>query len=157
MNSWSAETSFAGFLATSFVLLRREVPQAYAQMCRQLAPRVVVLHVDGEVVPVVFSHHDAHFADMQCDPNVDVRTTKTGILSVVDAVSTMIQAILDDRLMLRGPPDDLLAFHDAFLTYVHGAVRAPSFPSLLDAYRRAPSIQRSAATIEGEVIDRRLQ
>lgn len=139
------------------MLLRREVPQAYAQMCRQFAPRVVVLHVDGEVVPVVFSHHDAHFVEMQSDHHVEVRTTKRGILSVVDAESTMMEAVLDERLMLRGSPDDLLAFHDGFLMYVHGAVRAPSFPSLLDAYRRVPPVPHSAATIQDQIISVRQQ
>jgi hypothetical protein len=62
---------------------------------------------------------------------------------LIDARLTLLDAVLSDALAMTGAPDDLLAFHDGLIAYVHGAVRAPSFPALLSAYRT--NERRSAA------------
>jgi hypothetical protein len=77
-------------------------------------------------------------------PAIDVRTTRATVLALIDAELSLVDAVLADHLSLRGALPDLLAFHEGLTTYVHGAVRAPSFPALLAAYRRpahAPGVQ----------------
>lgn len=134
--SFSApERRFAAFLAESFTVLEREMPPAYATLCATLAPREVLLGVDGEMVALAFARAGVRFLPAPRAPRIEVRTTKAAILRVLDADSTLLQAVLDDALFLRGCTDDLLDFHDGLMSYVHGAVRAPSFPSLLRAYR----------------------
>lgn len=106
-------------------------------MCRQLAPRAVRLCVGDETIPLVFAPAEVRTVTAIKRPQIEVVTSRAAILAVIDAASTLLQAVLDDRLALRGAPEDLLAFHDGLMAYVHGAVRAPSFPALLRAFRAA--------------------
>jgi hypothetical protein len=69
-------------------------------------------------------------------------STRATILGVIDGETTARRAVLDERLLMRGRLDDVVAFHDALVAYVHGAVRAPSFPRLLRAYRGTPREDR---------------
>ncbi len=61
---------------------------------------------------------------------------RTAVLRVIDARDTLMSAVLADRLVLRGATRDVLAFHDGLIAYVHGAVRARSFPELLRQFRQ---------------------
>ena len=127
---------FRTFLARSFDALRREVPEAYSRMCRRLASRAVALRVDEERVAVVFARDEARIVADGRECAVEVRTSRTAVLRVIDARDTLMSAVLADRLVLRGAPRDVLAFHDALMAYVHGAVRARSFPDLLRQFRQ---------------------
>jgi hypothetical protein len=133
----SARYRFADFLADSFSTLRREMPNGYHAMCRSLQPRTVALTVDGEPVGVHFEPARAVIARPVAQPTIEVRTTRAAILALIDATHTLHEAVLNDALYLRGDPSDLLAFHDGLMAYVHGAVRSPSFPHLLQAFRSA--------------------
>ncbi len=106
-------------------------------MCRQLAPREVIIRVDGETVALAFRDADAAIVEHAHAPQVEICTTRDTVLSVIDGDASLTEAVFDNRLILRGRLDDLVAFHDALLTYVHGAVRAPSFPHLLHRYRQS--------------------
>ncbi len=64
-----------------------------------------------------------------------METTRAVILDLVDARAGLVEAILDDRLGLRGALPELARFHDGLMLYLHGAMRAPSFPGLLRRYR----------------------
>jgi hypothetical protein len=112
------------------------VPEAYGAMCEVLAPRALRLDVDDERVAVRFTAGDARLVRDDGDCAVEFRTTRRTILDVIDARRTLMGAVLGDRLMMRGTPRDVLAFHDGLMAYVHGAVRARSFPPLLQRFRR---------------------
>ncbi len=144
------ETTFAEFLSESFDLLKSEVPQAHAELCRRLAPHEVHLRVDDEDVAVRFESTRARFLPAPCAASVGVETSRDTILALVDAETTLEDAVLDGPLVLRGHCDDLLAFHDGLVAYVHGAVRAPSFPGLLRRFRHAgePQLTLSLAGSE---------
>src|SRR5262249_48697178 len=126
---------FRDVLEESLRRLRHEVPAAYEVLCRRLAPREVRLRVDGDDVALRFRRRDA-ILDVPQRPVVEVETTREAILQLVDARHTLLSAVLAEALVLRGSLDDLLAFHDGLQAYIHGAVRAPSFPKLLARYRR---------------------
>ena len=133
------EAGFRGFLGASFAILQREMPAAYATLCRHLAAHEVSLAVDGEVVPVRFEPQRTQLLDRPETPAIEVRTARAAILDLVDARCTLHDAIMSDRLELRGRPDDLLRFHDGLMAYLHGAMRAPSFPKLLQSFRLSAS------------------
>ncbi|HYC22481.1 MAG TPA: hypothetical protein VEI94_07255 [Candidatus Bathyarchaeia archaeon] len=130
------ERPFADFLDESFAALRAEVPGIHAEMCRRLAPREVELVVDDERIAIAFSREGAAFLGESRRPAIAVRTKGRAILDLIDALATLREAVLDERLELRGAPDDLLAFHEGLMAYLHGGVRAPSFPRLLRDFRR---------------------
>jgi len=118
-------------------------------MCRTLAPRAVRIALDGEVVTVACTPERATLLDASDAPDVldaldaadapdvEVRTSRAAIVALIDARSTLVESVLADRVELRGKLDDLVAFHDGLVVYLHGAVRAPSFPALLLLFRRS--------------------
>jgi len=145
-----SERAFASFLGESLDVMRRETPRAYAALCERLAPHVVHLVVGDEALGVC-GNGDGYAVSVvaaPADASVDVRTTRATILALIDARLSLIDAILTDGIELRGCPDDVVAFHDALLTYVHGAVRSPSFPRLLRAYRAQPDPDPTAREVD---------
>jgi hypothetical protein len=104
-------------------------------MCVSLAPRTLRLHVEHERVAVRFAPEEARVVDDDGECALELQTTRRTILDVIDARRTLMGAVLADRLMVRGTPRDVLAFHDGLMAYVQGAVRARSFPELLKRYR----------------------
>jgi hypothetical protein len=127
--------SFAGFVRESLEVLRREVPVAHAAMCAPVAGRLVAIGADGEELALRFAADGVRAAAPGGVPDLSVRTSRDAVLALVDAECSLLEAVLSDRLVLRGTPDDVIAFHDALVAYLHGAVRAPSFPGLLRRFR----------------------
>ena len=126
---------FADFLAGSFEVLQREMPSAYADMCRRISPRAVLLEVDEERVAVRFDGAGARMSASEHAPAIRVQVGRRAILDLIDAESTLLDSILSERMVLLGSPADLIVFHDALMVYLQAAVRAPSFPDLLRAFR----------------------
>jgi hypothetical protein len=104
-------------------------------MCGRLAGRDLRLVVDGEPVALSFTRDEALLRTRVEQPHVELATSRRTILDVVDARATLVSAALIDALTLRGRPDDVLAFHEGLVAYVHGGVRAPSFRGLLREFR----------------------
>ena len=48
--------------------------------------------------------------------------------------TTVRDALLEDRLRVRGTTASLLRLTDGLAAYLHGAVRSPSFPALLHRF-----------------------
>lgn len=129
------DARFVAFLRRSFDVLAREFPEALRVLTVRMGPRTVVLAVDDERVQVRFGPRTPVLEPPDGSAAVTITTTRDAILDVVDCGTALTDAVLDDRLVLEGALADLLAFHDGLLDYVHGAVRAPSFPGLLAAFR----------------------
>lgn len=129
------ERGFTAFLLESFAAMRREVPGAHAEVCRVLARRSVRIEVGGESPLLRFARGEVALGSGAGAATIEVRATKAAILDLVDARRTLVESVLGDAIFLRGGTHDLLVFHDGLTAYVHGAVRAPSFPSLLRDYR----------------------
>lgn len=142
----AGDGGFGAFLLRSFAVMREQAPHAYGTLCATLARRDVRLEVDGEVTVLRFTAHDATAITRDGRPAIDVRTSRDAILDLIDGRGTLLDAVLADRLLLRGDPDRLLEFHDGLVAYVHGAVRAPSFPGLLREYRAAPVTGASSSS-----------
>lgn len=136
-SSWAPEGSFAFFLGRSLDALARELPAIYLTMCATLAPREVSIRVDGELVSVLCGADQARLLAVPEQPAVEVVTSRAAIVDLIDARSTLVESVLADRVRLRGKLDDLVAFHDGLIVYLHGAVRGPSFPDLLRQFRRS--------------------
>jgi hypothetical protein len=136
---------FGPFLLDSFAVLGREVPWAHAGLRAALAPREILLRVDDEPVPLRFTRAAIEPLFAPAAPAIVCATDRRTILRVIDAEASLLSAVMDESLALRGSPDDLLAFHDALVLYLHGAVRAPSFPALLRRFRASGAAPRRAA------------
>lgn len=131
-----SEPSFRAFLAVSLATLRRECPAAHEQMCRQLDARRIQVRVGGDEFGLNVERDVVRLGPRPAQAHVDVETDRRTILDVISARASLLDVVLDERLHLRGAVEELLRFHDALLSYVAGAVRSPTFPSLLDTYAR---------------------
>jgi hypothetical protein len=133
------------FVARSLELLRVEQPDAFARMCDALAGRHVRLSLAEDVLDLHFSPADVQVRPRRSVPvaagtsieaaSVEVATDRATIVALVDGSHSLMSAVMADALILRAGTDALLAFHDGLAFYLHGAVRAPGFPSLLAAFR----------------------
>ena len=127
--------SFTGFVHESLHLLQREVPAAHAAMCAPVAGRTVAIEADGEALSLRFGVDAARAADPASAADVRVRTSARAVLALADGECSLLEAVFGDQLVLQGTPEAVIAFHDALVAYLHGAVRAPSFPGLLRRFR----------------------
>jgi hypothetical protein len=155
-----SDDRFGAFLAESFDTLRDEMPGASVEMCRRLYPREVLLVVNAEPVGVRFERHSLCILSKPSAPSLEVRTDRRTILDLVDARCTLHEAVLADRLFLCGSTADLLAFHEGLMAYLHGAMRAPSFPNLLQRYRlgtTAAADQSAAARSYSAIAERKVE
>lgn len=153
-------TMFATFLAHSMTLLAAEKPPVYARLCASLRGREARVTMDGERLGIAFPAGEFRLLADVDRPCIELSSSRTTVVDVVDGRLTLEEAVWGEQLELRGRLDDLVRFHDALVLYLHGAVRCPSFPWLLDCYRdqNLPSPtevrRRVARTSPGRVVSR---
>ena len=134
---------FAACLRLSLDTLRLECPQAYERVCDCLAPLTVALSLEGGPVTLAFHPGFIRIAPAGArkaerpgvEADVQASTSRSTIIDLLEARSTIEDAIVSDAILLRGRVDDLARFYDALLDYVCGAIRCPSFPAILAGYR----------------------
>jgi len=102
--------------------------------------QTIRIMLDGEVITIAFDQRPNLPAPSEpASPCVHLTTNTQTILDLADARLSVLDAILSGRLDLRGEAGELALFYEALLTYLRGAVRCLSFPSLLDQFRLAHS------------------
>lgn len=124
---------FASFLRKSLALLSRDVPPLYAALAAQLDGGVLIV-VAGEKVYLTGAGGSVAWEPL-LNPAVHVCTSHQGILDIIDGETSLIDAILSERLRLWGAPSALARFDEALRLYVNGAVRSPAMTGLLRTYR----------------------
>ncbi|AUX28299.1 hypothetical protein SOCE836_003690 [Sorangium cellulosum] len=144
MSSSSSATDDRGpvarLLAESLAALAAELPEAHARVSARLAGRPVAIRVDGERFAVEADggapQVRAAGAGEEVAAAVRVATSRRAILDVLDARRSLAEAVLADEVEVVGALERLVEAREALLAYVHGAVRSPSFPALLERFRR---------------------
>lgn len=125
---------FSSFLVRSLVLLQRDSAAAYARVALVLEHRPVLLCVDGELMAVRAAAGRLSVVTPRGDEGIVVETSRLTIQDLVEGRRPLLDTVLDDALHVRGAVEDVLALFDAMIAYVEGAVRSPSFASLLEEY-----------------------
>lgn len=126
----------ADLLRRSLALLAAEVPDSHRRVHTELGPAVVEVTTDDETFTIRADGPSIVVTDCPADtPGIRIGTTRGTILAVVDAESTLAEAVETDALTVRGSVDDVLRAHDALLAYAHAAARAPGTDGLLGALR----------------------
>jgi hypothetical protein len=139
---------FRGWVDRGLRALRGELPWAHARMAAALGAREVTITVDGEVTSVQSDGERVWLRDAPEAPAVTLATTRREIVALVDAERSLVRSVVMGETVLRGRVADLAAFHDGLLEFLRGAVRSPSFPWMMDAFRRdvvSRSAEREAA------------
>jgi hypothetical protein len=129
--------SFAGFVSAALVALARETPAAYARLADCAGAEGVRLEVESTPFVVRFGARSHSLEPAPAAGAVDVRSDRETLLALLDAELTLLEAIESDRLHIQGETDAVLRFEQALGAFLEGAVRAPSFPALLAAFRGA--------------------
>jgi hypothetical protein len=134
-NSSALDQGPFGYLARCLDALEAEVPVAYGRMARALAGRAVAIDIEGDRAMLsMASGRHALSCDVDAGCAVELTLTEAVIGRLLDARCTVLDAVLGGEVVLRGAAEDLAALHDALLAFVHGAVRSPSAPRLLESY-----------------------
>lgn len=116
------------FVRDSVELLTQECPVHAARLHRLLAGGVD-LAVDGES----FGLQGLQVGPPSSAP-VQVCTTRGALQDLLSGRIGLLDAVLQDRVRLRGDPADLAAFDETLRTWVAGAARSPGHPLLLEAF-----------------------
>lgn len=136
MKSSPPDTSFAGFVRRALTAIRAEVPWAYDALGKALSGRTTLLLVDGEPAAVrADAKAGIEVGEARGESDVVCTTTSRAILDLIRGRETLLEAVLSDRIELRGEVDALLAWHDALEMFLHGAVRARAFEGLLKDFQ----------------------
>jgi len=130
-----ADPGFASFLRRSLEALERELPDVGQRLAACLESLAVSVQVDDETMVVRSDGRRVSCDEAGGAAAVAVRTGRSTLLALIDGGTTLTDAVLSDGVLLRGDPADLVRFHDALWLYMQGAVRAPSMPDLLRAFR----------------------
>lgn len=141
MSSSSSATSgaVAELLAESLKVLAEEVPAAHERMCARLAGKAVQIHVDEERFVVEIDEGGAGARIVRAGEGLAaealIETSKRAIADVIDARCSLAEAVLAGDVNAVAPLHRLVDILAGLSTYVHGAVRCPSFPRLLERFR----------------------
>jgi hypothetical protein len=141
-NSSAPDPGPFGYLERCLDALEAEVPVAHGLVVRALTGRAVAIDIEGDRVTLAMAsgrHCLTRGVDAGCA--VELALTEAVIGRLLDARCTVLDAVLGGEVVLRGAAEDLAALHDALLAFVHGAIRSPTAPRLLESYRdrAAPS------------------
>jgi hypothetical protein len=104
-------------------------------MCTQLSGRSVELCVGAERFHLAFTPGHARVEPAGPGADVLLLTGRHVIADVLDARLSLTEAVLTDALEVVAPLSSLGVLHEGLVTFIHGAVRCPSFPSLLARLR----------------------
>jgi hypothetical protein len=125
---------FRPFLGRSLEVMAAQAPPAYAGLARALAGLPLRLEVDGRCSVLSFADGRHRLAD-EGEARALLRTDRATILDLVAGRISLLEALRGERLWLQGSPASLVRLDEALRLYLAGAVRAPAFGPLLQAFR----------------------
>lgn len=96
---------------------------------------VLKASLDQEPVALTFSPAQVLLSERHVEADVTLRTSSRTVVALIDAKTTLVDAALDDELVLAGELTSVINFYDGLMLYLHGAVRSLEFPRLLALFR----------------------
>ena len=126
---------FSEFLSRSLELIEEEAPTSHRALGRALAGHAVRISVDAPAAVLRFGTAGFAWLEGDAPAEVELRVDRQTLLDLIDARVSLEDSILEDRFHLRGPIDSIVWFDDGLLIYLDGAIRCPSFPTLLAEFR----------------------
>lgn len=154
--SFSALNSFLGFLARSLALLEAELPQVAGRVAEAVGPRNVSCVIGDERFTIQSDGRRLRLSrDLSEKCQVEIATTRAVIRALLEGETTLEDALWQERILLKGGLEDILAFNDGLHFYLCGAVRSPSFPDLMSDYLRPAHFQGGAIALPLEAFARR--
>jgi hypothetical protein len=132
----SADRPAASLLRAAFAVLHDEAPSHADLLCAALARLTVRVEVGDEAIAPRVAEGRLAVGEPTGPAGVTIRAGLPVVLALLDARRTLIEAVARGELDVWGTADALDAAADAFATFLHGLVRAPSGAGLLGELRR---------------------
>lgn len=126
---------FAPFLREALDTIAAGAPAHHRRLARLLRPVSLHLRVGREAMGVTSDGAVVEVSGGQEAATVRLETSRQTILALLDAETSLEDAVLDESIVLVGAVDDLLRFHDGLMAFLNGAVRCPELDGLLARYR----------------------
>lgn len=146
----SSVPEFSVILARALLVLEDSLEDAYLEVVREIGGRTVRIRVDEEVVFIRGLEARIALSRQEHPAEVEVETTRAALLRLLGGEVTLEEVLVQDELLLQGKLDDVLAYNAALQAFFRGAVRAPAFPILLDAYVGEPRGEAAAGSSAAE-------
>ena len=145
LNSLPETPSAGHFVRTSLEILQVECPSAYDRLCQQLAGQNVRLEIEGEPIDLLFQDDQVNVVapSDNLTPDTHLQTSWQTILDLADGKMGLDQAVLSDAVAIMGEVAMVAQFYEGLHVYLSGAVRCPSFPLLLDHFRRVYELSKA--------------
>jgi hypothetical protein len=118
-------------LGSALAAVESEAPEACQHM-RQVANGVrSSVHVDEECFQLDLASAGREIATLgDCLPQVEIALSRDTFHALLGAELTLEEALLSDRLLLRGQHESLLALGEALAWFLRGMLRTSSADSL---------------------------
>jgi hypothetical protein len=128
------EGAFSSFLLRSLATLEAEHPTGFAGMLDCLGRREVWLEVEQDRVVLESDGASLTRRARGTRASAYARASEYALVAILRGEITLDEAVLQERILLQGRLDDLVAFYAALQLYFNVAVRCPSFAALLAEY-----------------------
>ena len=131
------ERDFLWFLDRSLRILAEEAPEALRRMLEE--GRDLRLRIDAPAARATawISPRGVEIYEAPGEIDVFISFDERVIVELAEGEISLNDALLEDRLELRGPVESLERLHAAMTCYIKGAARSPGLSRLLADYRDA--------------------
>jgi hypothetical protein len=137
--------TIAGLLSEALRALRAEVEACHARCRRALESFTTSCRVDRESFRVVVESGDVVIGPPVAAPaDVEVETSRRTILALIHDRLTLERAVVAGALEIKGRVAHVESLSQAMVAFLHGAVRSPSFPALLERLERLADLDQAA-------------
>jgi hypothetical protein len=140
LSSSATDQPFQRALEAALGMIAREQRSLYALLCRELGQSSIDTRVEAERVRIEGDGSEIHVITSAPNPvlapdAIRVESDLRTIDDLLDGRTSLLDVVLQDRVLLFGELDRLLRAHDALIVFLRAAVRCPSAPGLLRRFR----------------------
>ena len=130
------ESDHVAVLERSLAAIEREVPVCLQALRAALGVLAVGFDVDGETASLAVDRQRVQLRVSRSCSAVDVmlRCSRAAVVDLVEARLSLLSAAMSERVQIVGKPELLASFDRAWMAYLAGAARSPSFPRILDDF-----------------------
>ena len=129
------QRDFFEVLARGIDALRADVPLAYHRFQTQFGPLRASLTAGTDTRTMWLENYRLVLVNGVQAPAIEARFGLDTIDRLLDGEMTLLDAVQADRLWIRGRPEHVERFFDAFATFVTGGMRSHAMQRLLQAFR----------------------
>ena len=130
--------SFAALVQRSLEVLRCEQPDAFAALASRLRDRRLRFVIDARPLDLSSDGKNVTVGPPGDSAIAELEPARRPLVDLLRGRTNLLDELARERIGLTGSAAALWELHEALLDYLRGAVRCPSFPSLLSEFENGP-------------------